>query len=791
MERMTMADQAAPIHDQHSRLGRTGWLLWRDAAVRSAGFPARRILDLCDDELAAAADKLDEDVPTTIEGYVAACQAAEQRLTAAIRATAAEPRFREAVTWQNPALVHYCLDKAVAGERRNARGRYYELTITSYLQRYCLKNDTVGFFGPLGWARIVDDETGLSVRPGPEPLARRSTYFEGWAIDAVAETLVARPDVWPWLRPRAAPSAAIIGSELHLPLRPRIVVSAQDIQVLRQCDGTRTVREIVGDPPDPRLLSTLVRLRDSGAVLVGLAGTLVARPEAPLSEWVDSIGDPQVRASAGEPLHDLIAAREQVSAAAGDPDRLLQASASLARKFEEITGASSSRRAGSTYAGRTLVYEDTVLGTDVRLGGGVIGELAEPLGLVLDSALWLANAIGQAYRDRARQFAAAEMARSGRRTTPFIPLLLALMPEYSDAMAGGRQAVNTVEPVVAEFQQRWRRVLDRPAESGSEAGPRQLRVEPAAVAGRVAREFSTSGPLWTGARWHSPDVMLYSSGAAGDDVDDLRFVLGELHCGCNSLESQVFASQHPDPSRLRDAAAASGLGQRIVMIQRTDGAAVTSRMSRADEIMLPSYTYLCLGEEGLIPPPGATTLPVTDLVVQVSGEDLTVRQLSTGRRLEFLDVISEPLAVMVADAFRPFGDRRHCPRISIGKLVIARESWTFPAAELEWAFTTDERRRYLLARRWRTAHDLPERGFVRVPVERKPVAVDFRSLALVNLLAKAIRKTAQEAAGDVTLSEMLPDLGELWLRDAAGEEHTSEFRVVAVLGSDGRVLCTA
>src|ERR1019366_1775619 len=599
---MTTVDQAGAIPHEHSRLGQSGWLLWRAAAVRWAGFPARRLLDLCDDQLAAAADKLDEGVPATIEGYAAAYMSAQRHLTAVIRQTEAEPRFREAATWQNPALIHDCLDKAVAGEPRNVRGRYHELTITAYLQRYCLKNDTVGFFGPVGWARIVDDETGLSVVARLEPLARRTTYFEGWGIDAVAEVLAARPDVWPWLRPRVARSAAISGSGLPLPLLPPIAVSPEDLGVLRQCDGTRTVREIVGDPPDPRVLSILLRLRDSGAVLIGLTGTLVAQPEAELAERIDLIDDARVRASARAPLRELTAAREAVSAAAGDPDRLLRASTALAQTFEEITGASSSRRAGSTYAGRTLVYED--------------------------SALWLANAIGDAYTERARQFAVAELARSGRRTVPLVPVLAALLPEFL-RKPEGRHRYETLDGVVAEFQQRWQRVLGLPAEALG--GSRPILVPADAIAGRAAREFATDGPLWSGARWHSPDVMLWTDGAAGGG-ENLRFVLGELHCGCSSLESQLFVSQHADPTRLRDATAASGLDGRIIMIQRTDGDQATSRMSKADELMLPSYTYLCLGAEGLTPPPGATVLPVTDLVVQVNGTELLVRQLSTGRR---------------------------------------------------------------------------------------------------------------------------------------------------------------
>jgi hypothetical protein len=65
-------------------------------------------------------------------------------------------------------------------------------------------------------------------------------------------------------------------------------------------------------------------------------------------------------------------------------------------------------------------------------------------------------------------------------------------------------------------------------------------------------------------------------------------------------------------------------------------------------------------------------------------------------------------------------------------------------------------------------------------VEKKPMAVDFRSLPLVNLLAKSIRRTAETGAGRVTITEMLPDADKLWLRDAEGRGYTAELRIMAV-----------
>src|SRR5580698_8816176 len=42
-------------------LGGTGWSVWRDVCVRSAGFPADMVLNICDEPVARSADLADGD----------------------------------------------------------------------------------------------------------------------------------------------------------------------------------------------------------------------------------------------------------------------------------------------------------------------------------------------------------------------------------------------------------------------------------------------------------------------------------------------------------------------------------------------------------------------------------------------------------------------------------------------------------------------------------------------------------------------------------------------------------
>ena len=69
--------------------------------------------------------------------------------------------------------------------------------------------------------------------------------------------------------------------------------------------------------------------------------------------------------------------------------------------------------------------------------------------------------------------------------------------------------------------------------------------------------------------------------------------------------------------------------------------------------------------------------------------------------------------------------------------------------------------------------------FYRVPVELKPAAADFRSLVLVNLLARHIRQTREAGHAEFTVTEMLPGPGQLWLTDRHGRRYSSELRIIA------------
>lgn len=755
----------------------TGWATWRDVVLRGTGFPAESVQALTDPALAAAADAAVAD-PALLDTYAEQYAAAAGRLSEAVRTVARDPRFREAVAWQNPKLVKLCLDKLAAGEPRNVRGRNHELTVASYLQRYGLKNDTIGFVGPVGWSRWTDGGEPLAAQVGDSFLARRTVYFEIWAIDAVARTLSADPGVRPWLVPRLFAAHQLEGSTLRVPGRAPVALTPAETEVLALVDAVRSVQDVAAEMTwsefpelaDPAaLLAAYDDLVGRGLLRLDLVGAIEAFPERTLVARLERIKDPEVRERALGVVARLTGARDRVAAAAGDDVALEAALSSLAETFQDITGLDGERRAGLTYAGRTLVYEDTVRGVRIQMGPGLREELGRPLSLLLDSARWLVAEIGEEYD---RLFLELYERRAAQSGSPVVPLAAILSLATPQLFFNTRALSKPVRRAVDEFQRRWSAVLQLPQDA------REVNLDSAELADRVAEFFPPRPVPWITGIHHSPDFMLAAADEAAVARGDYLFVLGELHLSFNTMESRVFVQQHDDPPTMLAAAEADLGDRRIYGIPSREVPGVSSRVSPPSALLSPAYTYWTMHPESVLPP--GPIMPAADLEVLREGDRLVARSRTGSFRAPLSKMFGEPLAAAAVNAFKPVSRGAHSPRISVDRLVIARESWSFPAAGVAWAAMKSEADRFLAARRWRIEHGLPERAFYKVPVEDKPTFVDFSSLVYVNILAKSIRRSAEEENGSVSLTEMLPDRSELWLRDAQGARYTSEFRILAV-----------
>ncbi|MBO4206787.1 thioesterase domain-containing protein [Micromonospora echinofusca] len=762
-------------------LGDTGWSVWRDAILRSTGFPADGLTELAAPEAAAAADH----VVATGSGadlfdkeFAEALRAGGARLTA----LAGDPLVREAVTWQNTNALP-ALDGLVAAgpdAPRNVRRRDREKSLLKYWQRYCGKNETVGFFGPSCWVRIDPAEPRAAVvTPGPALTRRRWVVFESWALAAYADTIGAELAVRQWWPPMLCAHLSLVDRTVLRPGRPPVQLSPVEAALVARCDGRRPATEVVADPaiglrrPEDgyAMLDRLVERE-----LVSWEAGLPVSPDAErvLGTRIDAIGDEATRTAARAGFDRLCAARDAVADAAGDPDRLRVALADLDGVFTELTGQSPRRRGGQMYAGRTLVYEDTSRDLDAVFGAALFDRIAAPMGLLLQAARWMVTALRDAYGAVFRQLYEELAAEAGDEPVSFADLWY-----LTQGMFWGT-GERPVDAVAAEFARRWAGVFGL---DDAPAGTTEIRVSVADLAARVAQVFPAGRPDWTGGRLHSPDLQICATDADALARGEFTVVLGELHAAWPSFDCEVFTPSHPDPEQLRTALAEDLGGQRIRLLFPNDWPRRTSRV--AESLVGPTDRQLAF-----LPAPGADpdrVLPTVDLTVsEVDGE--LVATARDGARWTLTEMFAGLLSAHAVDGFKLVAAAPYTPRITLDELVVARQTWRTTVGASGLADVTAERDRFLAVRRWRRELGLPERVYYKIGTETKPCFADLSSPFYASLLCAMVRAARKEAGDDVSLvlSEMLPTPDAAWVPDAAGRRYFSELRLHIFDADDDR-----
>ena len=179
---------------------------------------------------------------------------------------AADPLFREAVVWQNrPALVTQVEAIARSVPQSASKRRRREAVVANYWQRYCAKNDMIGYFGPLSWGRVRDDGPAVAVR-SRGLVAEREVHFETWCMEAIARQMDPAVAVPLRLRPEREVRTQI--ERLDDPM-----VREQAMQVL---DRLEAAREAVAAARGDEVVSALDAFDDT---FYALTGERPARPE--------------------------------------------------------------------------------------------------------------------------------------------------------------------------------------------------------------------------------------------------------------------------------------------------------------------------------------------------------------------------------------------------------------------------------------------------------------------------------------------------------------------------------
>lgn len=707
-------------------------------------------------------------------------EAAVMQLSGEIRKVASDPMFREAGLLQNSRAVSRVMRalarEPVANGKRGFKERQNEELIANYLQRYCVKNDTIGFFGPVGWSHFDPETQGMSMCPGPGLVSRSTIYFENWCIEALADNISRNEKILPWVAPRLLPYFWMDGETLRLPGGGRSALSPIQSAILKECSGEKTAREIAIEvlaasncelTAESQVYEVLKNLKSRRIVSWTLEIPFDIRPERWLRRLLQRIEDESLQSEAIGVLDELEQAQQNVSRSLGSPDLLEQALEELNSTFTRITGRDASRSPGQMYASRTLIYEDCQRSLDLKVGADLASSLATPLSIVLDSARWFSLELATLVRDAFQRIHADLTAKTGKQV---IDLLQFWTVSESLLLDPRKRLSNSLIP---ELQRRWAQILGEiPFEN------HVVKYRSQDLKASAEQVFTAPRAGWQLARYHSPDVMIAASDTEAINRGDYSFVLGEVHVTSNTLRYAFMMAQHSNPQELGEAFSRDMVSPRVVPVLSRQWPRITNRTSLA--VYSPQDYHLEFSPQSSNCP-RSRVIPISNFVVENSQGGLIVRTHDGRLNFDIVEFFGEILSFTTAHALEFIGGSNHTPRIVVDRLVISRESWSFQAVDLKFIDEKTEHDRFLEVRRWMRKHGLPRFAFAKLPVEVKPIYVDFDSLIYVEMLTKMIRRTlaSDRAHEPITVTEMLPQPDQLWLRDHEGHQYTSELRIVA------------
>lgn len=801
-----------------------GWHLWKWFRLRGAGFPAAHVLRLAAPNATKAFDELearrhecseaiqravqllesrigalsvsdrkpllsalrrlrrgkrpalvgDADIDVVEASFVAQAQSAadfsaaydmdNETLSAALRGFALDDQFREAVAWQNLSAFQTALPRVI--EAKGAKKlRRAEQMVASYVQRYHLKNDTIGFFGPQGDGVLVTGPA-WQAKVGAAFLKLRKVCFEHWAIATFADSLAADSEIAAHAYPRRVATVRLDEDMLHYGIGQQASVSAEVAAILRACDGQATASEIAAKLLEQSNLAfdgegdvadTLESLVESELITWTFPlQTATSEPEVDLQAMLEKIPGAAGKRARSR-FDELMAARDAVTQASGDAELLARSLVSINEVFERLTGARSTRNAGQTYGSRAIVYEECRRDYDLRIGDEFVGLMSAPLELVLQSARWFTDRIATSYRELLG--AEFEAATSGTEPLSFLEFWKRIAHHFGTDESPSVH----VKAAQGELRERWRRVL------GLEEGATPVCKSSDELRSAVTDLFAASQPGWPSARYHSPDVLI-TMNTPGDFASGIKeLILGEIHTAMNTCGIRVFQDLHESREEFIAARQRDLPEPAVVHVVSRDQA------SRADHVWTaPHNVDLELGATPSWRSP-EQVITVGELIVLKESGQLRVKSRDGRWSFDIIEVLENYLVAETSGAFSFLPRFRHRPRVAIDSVVVGRETWVFEPHELVFRELPRGSELFAAARKWARDFQLPPRVFVKIPEETKPMYIDLTSPVYIEILSRLASK-----ATSVTISEMLPDTDEAWLTDERGQCQTAELRFAAV-----------
>jgi Lantibiotic dehydratase, N terminus len=663
-------------------------------------------------------------------------------------------------------------------------------TLVMYLQRICAKNDTTSRFGPFTLGRMDWDAPPIAWECEVSPQA--TAFYSHWAAEEIAAAISLLHRNALWMRPRRRTGAFLEGTKLQvlrlefdptfigeakrgIEIRQPEEIDQSDARILLMCTGRHSIYEIFGiwkqrsGEQWDQFADRVDRLSAAHALTLDLE-VPVGIPD-PIARILEDLPDTVELSNLRNELSSTARALAEFPDAG--LERRNQLFQSLDDQFARLTGKTSARGLGKTYADRSLISEECHRALrGLTIGGALVAAIEKDLAPVYDLFL-----LGPRRRLRAEQSLLAKWWCTRYRPDDAISPIRFLEDFVADSPQL-EEDYTSIDHAIEELNERVSADLlpdECIAEPTVEISAQRL--------SEVLQHHSERAPAVCNA-----DLMFIAESADSLARGSFQVLIGECHAVRELLSHGPMGSflQNFDPTFSEQVAA------HYRSLLRSDEVVADVIRAHTDktlaQVALPGFD---LEVQGLSPKNRDDVLALYDLQVVSTESGLRLYAPKIGR---FVRLMGPPLGTfqLKRNPFNVFGWPRHytgppiktetlahAPRLVLGRVVLQREQWRFPAEEFSKPIAYGSARfddipggEFIRAKSVQRKFGLPRRVFVKLPTEAKPVYLDFDA----PLLVRQVTRLARHAPGNIELTEMLPGPMDLWLPGRDGPV-TCELRV--------------
>ena len=645
---------------------------------------------------------------------------------------------------------------------RNKQARLRERHLLLYLQRICSKNDTFSQFGPSVWGFVEAKTSGIDLVLQPSTM-ERDVYLERWTAHIIAAAINKDKDVRVELSPRVNPNGRIDGNQfVFTETGVAILTSPGQARILHRCDGRTAAHSLDG------AFEEIEELAEQGLIFWEVqVPALDPHPFATLLADVVGWREGPVRTRWLEVLRAIDDLRSRFAQTATVSIRLdlMQ----RARQLLDDLGITRGSQQRILYTASNPIGEDCFRSCAFSISesmADILTKDAEPwIDLWRDCYAFIASRVAEGLRG---------LVNTAPVKNGAVPLPAFLRHCENERMSlTGHGLVALAHIAFREIKEAFRdSVCTR-----QDATEWMLQSEDCHF---VRRNFDY--PRFDEYTFPSADLQI--SAASREDVEagSYEWVLSELHPPIAMLQHGVYWSC-PDEAALSQFMARGACGKPNFYYGFSPADFTSHTTVRQFDALPALSNFVATGRAN---PNWRSTPPAeTEVFINEENGDVGLRRRGSH---EYLGSFARYWIIPLG--FHPFyfGRAPHMPRLRCGKVIVQRESWTVSVEEFgSGNFNGISTDLVVAIERLRGTRGLPRFIYIR-PTEQalqrsgaegrdkdtKPVFIDLESYLFIEIFYRWLVK-----AGEIEVTEMLPDLNHLLWREVDGRR-TFELRTLIV-----------